>query len=298
LNTKPADSLGTLRRILRRAEPHTRLGALVRDHLLVEVGGAAGSLRALCLADLLETRPGLVLVEDQGEADELADDLVLLLGQDRVFPLPQTELAPYDEKTLPLEKRSAQVEIYRRLRLGDPLILVAGMRQLLQRHPDPRELDGGLHVLEPGMSLDRDGLIRALEAADFERVPVVEDIAQYSVRGGILDLYPWGQEYPIRLEFYGDEIESVRAFDPGSQTSTETLASVTLALHAEARPEDGFDIFHLLRQDALVAGPPLDILRSAGVDLETPAPIVAAMDMFERTVDEFDRLWTKKYGKK
>ena len=46
------------------------------------------------------------------------------------------------------------------------------------------------------------------------------------------------------------------------------------------------------------SAPPLDILRNAGVDLETPAPIVAAMDMFERTVDEFDRLWTQKYGKK
>jgi oligoendopeptidase F len=46
------------------------------------------------------------------------------------------------------------------------------------------------------------------------------------------------------------------------------------------------------------SAPPIDILRNAGVDLETPAPIVAAMDMFERTVDEFDRLWTQKYGKK
>ncbi len=46
------------------------------------------------------------------------------------------------------------------------------------------------------------------------------------------------------------------------------------------------------------SAPPLDILRNAGVDLETPAPIISAMDMFEKTVDEFDKLWTKKYGKK
>jgi len=262
LNTRPADPLGSLRDLLRGSEPFSRLPERLAEQPLLEVGGVAGSLRALCLAEVLGGRPGLVLVEDQGEADELADDLILLLGQDRVFPLPQTELAPYDEKALPVERRSAQVEIYRRLRLGDPLVLVAGLRQLLQRHPAPRELDGGLHVLEPGMGLDRDDLLDALEAAGFERVSVVEDIAQFSVRGGILDLYPWGQEHPLRLEFYGDEIESIRAFDPSTQTSTGALSSVTLALHAETRPEDGQDIFSLLRPDTLLAGPPLDVLRA------------------------------------
>ncbi len=262
MNTLPANPLQALQLRLAASSPFSSLRDALATHQLVEAGGVSGSLRALCLAHLLRDRPGLILVEDMGEAEELADDLILLLGQDRVFALPQVELAPYDEKLLPLEKRSAQVEIYRRLRLGDPLVLVAGLRQLLQRHPDPRELDRGLHLLEPGMALDREALLVSLEAAGFERVSVVEDIAQYSVRGGILDLYPWGQEYPIRLEFFGDEIESIRAFDPGMQTSTEPLASVTLALHHEAPPEDGQDIFQLLRADTLVAGPTLDVLRA------------------------------------
>jgi oligoendopeptidase F len=70
---------------------------------------------------------------------------------------------------------------------------------------------------------------------------------------------------------------------------------------ADLIQEDGHKAADRYIDNMLSAGssaPPLDILRSAGVDLETPQPILAAMDMFEKTVDEFDKLWTKKYGKK
>lgn len=262
MNTLPHNAISQVMARALSSEPLCLLPSQLQENLLTQVAGAAGSLRALATAAALEARPGLILMEDQHEAEELADDLVLLLGQDRVFLLPSVEASPYDEKALPLERRSALMEIYRRLRLGDPLVLVSGLRQLMDLHPEPQELDGGLHVLEPGMVLDRDELLEALDAAGFDRVPTVEDIAQYAVRGGILDLYPWGHEYPVRLEFDGDEVASIRAFDPGLQTSTENLASVTLALHAERETEGGTELFNLLRKDTLVVAPPLDTVRA------------------------------------
>jgi len=262
MNTSPQAKLQAIQERVLASAPLSRLQDCLKESLLTEVGGASGSLRALVLAAALQERPGLVLMEDLHEAEELADDLVLLLGQDRVFLLPTVESSPYDEKALPLERRSALVEIYRRLRLGDPLVLVSGLRQLLDLHPEARELDGGLHILEPGMSLDRDELLEALDAAGFDRVNTVEDIAQYAVRGGILDVYPWGHEYPVRMEFDGDEVASIRAFDPGLQTSTEVLSSVTLALHAQREEEGGTEVFNLLRKDTLVAAPPLDAVRA------------------------------------
>ena len=262
MNTSPSDALKGLLHQLRNSDPFRQLPSHLASHHLVELAGLSGSLKALCLAEALAARPGLVLVEDLVEAEELSDDLVLLLGQDRVFHLPARELAPYDQKPLPIERRSALVEIYRRLRLGDPLVLVVGIRQLLSRHPAPSSIDGGLHVLEPGMVLDRLELIAQMEEAGFERVPAVEDISQYAIRGGILDVYPWGQEYPIRIEFFGDEIDSIRAFDPSAQTSTETLSSITLALHGSEPEETGQSLFSLLRHDTLISGPSLDIVRA------------------------------------
>jgi transcription-repair coupling factor (superfamily II helicase) len=261
MNISPSSFLDHLRSLAAATPPLDRLTSLLEQGMLAEVAGAAASLRAVILANALANRPGLVMAIDSHEAEELVDDLVLLMGQDRVFALPARDTAHHDERGLPLEQRSALIEIYRRLRLGDPLVLVANLRQLLELHPRPQTVDGGMHMLEPGMSLSRNDFIETLERAGFERVSTVEDIAQYAVRGGILDLYPWGHEHPLRLEFYGDEIESIRAFDPSQQTSLALLANVTLALHDDEAEAEA-DLFCLLRKDTLVAGPPLDHVKS------------------------------------
>ncbi len=225
------------------------------------VGGAAGSYRSICCASLLENRPGLVLLEDLQEAEFLADDLHLLLGPDRVFMLPPRELRPYDSKHMPLEKRSELMEILRRLRFGESLVLVACARQLATRYPRRDVFDRGIYNLETGMELDRQAFIDELGAAGYSREVAVEDIAQFSVRGGILDFYPWGLEYPLRLEFFGDEIESIRAFDPSSQTSTEHFPGISVVI--SSGEQDAYDqsLFELLREDTLFICPPRDELR-------------------------------------
>lgn len=247
---RSSDKVASLRRIL--AQPGNRL---------VELCGAAGSLRALVLAEVLEGGSGLILLEDLNEVEELYDDLVQLLGSERVFQLPILELLPFDEKTLPLEARSALTEILQKLRLGEEIILLAGLRQLMLRYPDPRLLDQSLHILEADMEVDREELIKSLQSAGFHRESVVEDIGCFALRGGILDLYPFGIEFPLRIEFFGDQIESIRAFDPTTQVSTETLQSVQLSLQLPHDLNQGESLLSLFRQEILTICPPIEQVR-------------------------------------
>ena len=87
----------------------------------------------------------------------------------------------------------------------------------------------------PGNVLDMADLVRWLESNAFSRASVVTDVGDYAQRGGILDLYPPGQPAPIRLDFFGDALESIRTFDPETQRSTGQLRALDLAPMSEAQ---------------------------------------------------------------
>src|SRR5262249_14954753 len=107
--------------------------------------------------------------------------------------------------------------------------------------PAPAEFREATLRLTPGDRLDRELLIEALGTAGYERTETVVEVGQWSVRGGIVDIFSPAQAAPARLEFFGDEIESIRLFDPTSQRSQATLDElIVLPLHVEVgaeRPE-------------------------------------------------------------
>src|SRR5205085_10247372 len=113
--------------------------------------------------------------------------------------------------------------ICRRLLAGEPLVVVATPAALDVLLPDPREFTAGTLRLTPGDRLDRELLIEALERSGYERVDTVVAVGQWSARGGIVDVFSPSHAAPARVEFFGDDIESIRLFDPTSQRSQESL---------------------------------------------------------------------------
>ncbi len=101
---------------------------------------------------------------------------------------------------------------------GAPVV-VAPVKALLERTLPPAQLAARRRAFVVGEEVDRDALAAALAAAGYSAVPIVEDVGDFSLRGGILDLFPPGYRRPLRVEFLGDEIETVRPFDPQSQRS-------------------------------------------------------------------------------
>ncbi|MFI5310834.1 MAG: transcription-repair coupling factor, partial [Gemmatimonadales bacterium] len=127
------------------------------------------------------------------------------------------------------EVAGERVETLARMTRGGVRILLTTARAVLERTRLPRALASARLELRRGDSWRLDALCAHLEGVGFERVPMVEDVAQFSVRGGIVDIYGFGMTAPVRLEFFGDEIAELRHFDLLTQR-TSRLAEVALVL--------------------------------------------------------------------
>jgi transcription-repair coupling factor (superfamily II helicase) len=198
------------------------------------VGGLAGSSDAVLLAALarrLPTRFFVLAAEGVAEAERWLSDLDTLTEDTPVALYPPRE--GFGEAEPHMEVAGERMETLERLNRGEIRILLTTARAMLERTRMPRALrdlrvelrKGGTHRLEE--------LAAHLEAIGFERVPMVEDVAQFSVRGGIFDVYSFGMAEPVRAEFWGDEIVDLRHFDIATQRS---LRAVDLAL---VLPVDG-----------------------------------------------------------
>jgi transcription-repair coupling factor (superfamily II helicase) len=205
----------------------------------LRIAGLTGGGRALVIAELLQTtsRAALVLAASLPDARSWAQDL-------RFFGAPAVEF-PEGEPRLWRggRQREADAEralICRRLLAGEPLIVVATRSALGVPLSAPGAFGAGTLRLSVGDSLDRELLLEALGAAGYERVDTVVEVGQWSLRGGIVDIFSPTHPAPARLEFFGDEIESIRLFDPTSQRSQTALDElIVLPLEAPAQGASG-----------------------------------------------------------
>ena len=186
-------------------------------------GGAPGSLplaAIAALATLLPHRRWVVAAPSPGEAGEHLGDLETLLGPGTVAHYPQREgLAP-DGDDPRLEAQGQRVEAFESFLAGRARILVATRRALQELAPLPRELGALRFTVTNGQTLRPGTLVDALEERGFEPAPMVEEAGQYAVRGGLIDLFSFGAAGPARVEFWGDDVESIRFFDVLDQRST------------------------------------------------------------------------------
>ena len=206
----------------------------------LRVGGLPGSADAVLLAALtrrLPTRFFVVAADGVGEAERWLADLQTLIGDTPLALYPARE--GFGEAEPHMEVAGERVETLERLTRGELRVLLTTARALLEKTRMPRALQDLRVELRKGATHRLSELAEHLEAIGFERVSMVEDVAQFSIRGGIFDAYSFGMAEPVRAEFWGDEIVDLRHFDLASQRSTR---AVDLAL---VLPVDGH-----VREDA------------------------------------------------
>jgi len=186
----------------------------------VQVHGLRGSLGAFLCASLFRRGLRLVLAPEE-EAGRLRDDLEVLLGEDAVSYFPPLGLVPGEEEVPSLEDMGLRTEALARLASGRPGVVVVPARAASEITVPPDVFGRYTTKLEVGEEVDRERLLLRLVEGGYERVPSVSAPGQFSVRGGILDVFPFTEELPIRVEFWGDVVESLRRFDVSSQRSVE-----------------------------------------------------------------------------
>ncbi|MED5329929.1 MAG: transcription-repair coupling factor [Planctomycetota bacterium] len=192
-------------------------------HRLGELWGSAANLTAALLAK--ETRGCTVLITPTVEDGEA----VVLDLKSLHSPIPSVFLPPEEKITGDGPEQRANLSerlvALSALDSPDPHLLVVPSPALLESLPT---MEGPSLTLEQGQRQDRDKLVRNLIDSGYDRVPMVAAPGEISVRGDIVDLYPWASTAPVRLEFLDDEIEDLRRFDIQMQTSVENLSRIVL----------------------------------------------------------------------
>jgi transcription-repair coupling factor (superfamily II helicase) len=202
------------------------------------IGGLPGSSDAVVLAALvrrLPTRFFVVVTEGVPQAERWLADLQAILDETPVALYPPRE--GFGEAEPHAEIAGERVETLERVSRGEVRVLLTTARAVLERTRLPTTLRGARIEIRKGDVRRLEEIAEHLERIGFERVPMVDDVAQFSVRGGIFDIYSFGMADPVRLEFWGDEIIELRHFDLHSQRSTR-VADVAIILPVDGQVPD------------------------------------------------------------
>ncbi len=224
--------------------PTAALGA--RSLSLGQLIGASAALCAVELARAVE-RPLLVLATDPGHAYQLEAEIRWFAGDDLpVAHFVEWETLPYDSFSPHQDIVSQRLAILAGLPGLERGIVIASGPGLLQRLPPTDYVAARSLSLRAGQALDRQAFLDSLAAAGYLRVPQVHEHGEIAVRGSLLDVFPMGSSMPIRIDFFDDEVETLRLFDPETQLTANAIESVEI-LPAREVPLDAEDISRFRR---------------------------------------------------
>ena len=231
------------RRLVQRIHDAERLPALT---------GITEAARPYVISALSSAikQPLLVVVTDETQANIVADALKVLAQQPNdVLYLPDRDALPYErllsDAQTTQQRMTALISLTERDRNA---LVVCSARALTQPVIPPQELSTSLYSLKPAQEVDLTLMLEHLYNLGYEPVTEVEEPGQFSHRGGIVDLFPPTLSRPVRVEFFGDEIESLRTFDQVSQRSLNPIASCVICPAREALPLRGPEAAQALEQ--------------------------------------------------
>jgi transcription-repair coupling factor (superfamily II helicase) len=192
------------------------------------VTGLVASAEAILLMSLAEEsgRPVLIVTERSEDANNLYDDLRFLMGEERVGHFPGRQILPYDFRAPVGEVMGKRLSTLAALHERTLEIVVCPIRALMEPTIPVRQLVDNRISIRCGEEIDMDDLALRLVRLGFQRVPLVEEVGDFAHRGALIDFFTPGSEAPVRVEFFGDEVDTIRQFDVGSQRTTGKLTQV------------------------------------------------------------------------
>ncbi len=271
----------TLRSLLKSAASRLRLGVPAP-----RVSGLTAPAKALFAAVAAERNRVLLVVPTDADIETMTRDARFFFSAleglsetevDRaVLPFPSHEIDPYRGLAPHFDIASARARALHAITETTAKLIVASAAALLPRVSSPAKLDAVSLTLTPGQDVSPTDLGDLLAAAGYTRQDPVDENGEFCVRGGVVDFYPAGAREPVRLEFIGDTIESIRSYDPATQRSTAPLDQAAIAplqeLVADSdHPDRSATVFDYLWADGrpavLISEP--DEVRAHGEKLTT-----------------------------
>jgi len=193
----------------------------------IALADASAGGRAYAWSALVASGRRVVLVAaTEDRARRWRAELAGWLGEDAVLSFPERETMPYEIGAPSGTAVHARLLTLASLGAGEPVAVVTSLRALLQHTITPEQLALRSRVIAVGDRVPWQQTARWLLALGYESVPEVSEPGTFSRRGGIIDVYPAASERPVRIELFGDDVETLRAFDPVTQRSQEGLENV------------------------------------------------------------------------
>ncbi len=233
-----------LERLLDLYRNDTRTGTIVEllrksDHVRLQALGMVGAQEAFVLAAtyLQDPRSHLLIANDKEEAAYLLNDLSNLLEGQTVRFFPDSFKRPMNFETLNqanvLQRTDTIDKVSSPGKSGE--IVVTYPEALFEQVVAPQVLEQTRISITTGEELDVDFLIDLMTEYGFKREDFVYEPGQYSIRGGIIDIFSYGNDFPYRVELFDTEVESIRTFDPTSQLSQKNIARVSIVPNINTR---------------------------------------------------------------
>ena len=236
-------------------KPYHQLSEYIKGKTSCFAENLVGSSLSFVLFNIFK-RTGQTLLfvgDDKEQAAYLLNDLELLLGQEQVLFFPSSYRRPYQTEETDNANVLLRAEVLSQLQQG-ARVVVSYSEALFEKVLTRQQLDKNTLTLKRGEHLSLDTLNETLFEYQFQRVDFVSEPGEFSVRGGIVDVFSFSNDTPYRIEFFSDVVESIRTFDVETQLSLQQVSSVVIIPNIESKVagEQRTSFLSLLPEETLI----------------------------------------------
>lgn len=202
----------------------------IEEKNLINIRGLSYSFKTFIVTYLheVEKKRVLFLADNVESAEKLRDDLTIILEKPSFELLLPAEVYPYCSSDIDDERKGTRLSALEKIYSDKYEIIISTYRNLFDKYPEKSKFSDLRISLSVGDNISVKELSEKLEDFNFKKENIVESIGEYAMRGNIIDIYPLAAEYPLRIELFDTEIESIRRFDPANQRKVDDKDSVTI----------------------------------------------------------------------
>lgn len=207
--------------------------------------GLAGTQKSALVAAAYQSapQPTVILTGSHESVRQMQEDLSALLPGVEVLELPAMDVVTFTVAAKSVELAAKRMDVFTKLIRKEKIIVLAAAEASIQKVLSRKEFEQSRIMLSAEDAVQREELLDSLVKFGYERVDQVDSIGQFSVRGGIIDIFPVNRQNPVRLELFGDDIDSMREFDPVNQRSLRSIQQVDVLPLAEPQHSGKLETF-------------------------------------------------------
>ncbi|MCU7614278.1 transcription-repair coupling factor [Chryseobacterium sp. GMJ5] len=254
----------------------------LENHQHLSVKGSAGSSVSIFTAELFLTRKKTViyLLDDKEEALYVNTEMEDLLGKEKVMYFPATYMEPYQVEKTQNANLVLRTEVLNRINSEkSPKVIVAYIGALSEKVLKKEDFKAISHHIKVGDQLDFDFVDELLSHYQFQQTDFVSEPGEFSVRGGIVDVFSFSNEKPYRITFFGNEVENIKTFDIETQLSVDKVKEFQLVSNMNFSVSGSrVSLFELLPKDSFVFS------KNAMVGLQK------IKNFYEKSIEKYDKL--------